>query len=217
MSEYVVGPFNDVHMYVQWGGKLPGGEQWSCGLRLAQHATGTWLATDAATDLAAISAAISAFHVRAATRIDSRALLSFCKANMITVDGHYVLPTTNEHVFADLPGGVSSGVMPNQITLAVTTLTAVTRGPAHEGRFYLPLPSMGIGANGVIEVGDQTSVKGSCATLLTALNAVDSKYGVAVMSRKSGAPAQNMVTGFKVGAVLDTQRRRRRSLPEAYV
>jgi hypothetical protein len=214
---YTAGPFIDPHMYVQWGGKLPGGEQWSCGLRMGQVAPGTWLAGDAATDLAAISTAISAFHARAGSKIDSRALLSFCKVNFIGTDGKYVLPTTNEHIFADIPGGITSGYTPNQITLAATMLTAFSRGPAHEGRFFIPLPAMFVTSSGLIDAADGAAVKASCATLLTALNAVDSKYKVMVFSRKAGAAAKNAVTGFKIGLVLDTQRRRRKSLPESYV
>lgn len=213
---YFAGPFIAPHLYVQWGGKLPGGEEWSCGLRMATRNTGPWPATDAADNISAISTAIQAFHQRAASRIDNRVLLSFCKVNMIGTDGKYALATTNEHTFADIPAGGSTFGFPNQIALAVTMKTAFSRGPAHQGRFYLPIPAIGLNAQGTIEQSDQIAVKGSCDTLLTALNAVSTKYGVAVFSRKLGSPAQNMVTGFKIGAVLDTQRRRRRSLVEAY-
>jgi hypothetical protein len=214
---YTAGPFITPHLYVQWGGKLPGSEQWSCGLRMAPRNTGPWPATDAAANLTAISTAISAFHTRVASKIDTRALLSFCKVNMIGVDGHYVLPTTNEHIYADIAGGGGTQMFPNQVALAVTLQTAFSRGPAHQGRFYLPLPATGVGSNGAIDPTDQSNVKGSANTLLTALNAVSASYGVSVFSRKLGSPAQNMVTGIKVGGVLDTQRRRRRSMAEAYV
>jgi len=43
-----------------------------------------------------------------------------------------------------------------------------------------------------------------------------SSPGAVVMSRKAGAPTTRIVTGVDVGRVLDTQRRRRRSLPESY-
>lgn len=213
---YVVGPFIAPHLYVQWGGKLNGGEQWSCGLRMAQRNTGPWPATDAADNLAAISTAVSAFHTRVGTKIAPEAKLSFVKVNTIGTDGKYVLPTTNETIEADIAGGGSSYGYPNQIALAVTLTTAFSRGPAHQGRFYLPCPGLGLVA-GICDPTDIASVKTSCGTLLTALNAISTKYGVSVFSRKSGAAAQNMVTGFKIGRVLDTQRRRRRSLAEAYV
>jgi hypothetical protein len=213
-----VGPFVAEHLYLQWGGKLPGGEQWSCGLRMSPINSGN--VSSAASMLAGATAAVQAYHSQSSggIQINSRALLSFVKLNAITVDGHYKEPVTNESIVADVPGGIvdSAGAMPNQVALAVTLLTAVSRGPANKGRFYLPLPAYQVGADGMIGATYAANAETGTNTFIAALNAVNANFRVAVYSRKVGAPAQRLVTGVKVGRVLDTQRRRRRSLAENY-
>lgn len=214
---YAPGPYIGQHLYLQWGGKLPGNEQWSCGLRMSTRNSGPWVPEDAATMITAAKTAIQAFHVRVGTMISPKALLSFVKLNMIEPDGTYSLDTTNQQVLADIPGTGTDFGMPNQIALAVSTETGFSRGPAHRGRFFLPIPGIQVNTDGLINAVDATAVKTSCGTLLTALNAINTKYGVAVHSRKLGSPTQRMITGFTVGRVLDTQRRRRRSLLETRV
>jgi hypothetical protein len=216
LDTYQVGPFDTAHLYVQWGGKLPGGEQWSCGFRM-WRADGSDDA-DAVTNLTRVGAAISAFHSRATTGISNRALLSFVKCNAITVTGHYVGSGTNQTVFPDIAGGANtnSGVVPpNQIALAVSLTTGFSRGAAHRGRFFLPLPMSDTGYDGLATVNFTDAVKTSCDQLLTAVNAGGGEQMV-IMSRKAGAPGHRFVTGFQVGRVLDTQRRRRGSLAENY-
>lgn len=213
---YTAGPFVGPHLYLQWSGELPGNEQWSCGVRMSPVATGPWPLTDAAGLLAAAKTAISAFHVRTASQISNYCMLSSVKLNPIDTSGHYALGTTNEAVFAAVGGGGAAMRYPNQVALVATLRTGVSRGPAHAGRFYLPMPSMAVDTSGLISTTDRDAVKGSLATLLTDLNALSASYKVAVHSRKLGAPAQRLVTSIDVGRVLDTQRRRRRSLVESY-
>lgn len=57
----------------------------------------------------------------------------------------------------------------------------------------------------------------SVDTFVSDLNAVNADFEVAIFSRKLGAAGNRRVTGNLVGRALDTQRRRRRSLPETYV
>lgn len=214
---YTAGPFDTRHMYLQWGGKLPGGEQWSNGLRMVPVNTGPWPATDAASLIVAAKNAISAFHTRTTSYIDPSAKLSFVKLNFLDTGGHYELDTSNTQILADVAGTGTGRGYPNQCSMAITTETGFSRGPAHRGRIYLPLPTAQVVATGLVNSTDATNIKTSANTLLTALNALAPNYAVAVMSRKSGAPAHRIVTGFSVGLVMDTQRRRRRSLLESYV
>jgi len=167
---YVAGPFDSTHVYVQWGGKLPGNEQWSCGLRM-YNATGGTLANDPAV-LNAAAIAISAFHNRATSYISSSAKLSFVKANVIGTDGHYVAPTTLETVLADVPGGGSaSNPYPNQVALAVSLVTGFSRGPAHRGRFYLPgVSEQDVDSVGVIAASKITEVQNNLNDFITAAN-----------------------------------------------
>lgn len=212
---YTPGPFPGMHLYLQWGGKLPGNEQWSCGLRMAS--TGAVTSLDPVGMIGAVTTAVQTYHTSILTSISSRALLQFVKLNAIGTDGRYEEESTTEQLVADVGGsGSATSSMPNQIALAVSLTTAFSRGPAHRGRFYLPMPTFGLDANGVFAAANADAVSDATDTFVASLNAVNAAWKVAVISRKLGAPMQRLVTGNQVGRVYDTQRRRRRSLVEDY-
>jgi hypothetical protein len=212
---YVAGDFDSAHHYVQWGGTLPGGDDWSCGLRMTPVGAGT--ATNDPAMMTGVAAAIEAFHAAAGAQVGPGAKLTFSKMNAVGVDGHYLSLLTQEHVHASVAGGGSGANTPaNQIALVVTLETGFARGPAHRGRFYLPLPMITPGSDGRIATGSRDPVVTAAAAFLTALNAVSAGAKVGVYSRKSGAAAHRIVTSMSVGRVLDTQRRRRNKLVEAY-
>lgn len=213
---YTPGPYDGPHHYLQWGGKLPGDEEWSCGLRLAP-ASGITPANDPST-LTAVKNAVQTYHAAAQTYISGPAKLSFVKLNLIGADGHYVEETTQEVVVADVAGGGPvTQPHPNQVALAVSLTTGFSRGPAHRGRFYLPLPGFMVESTGLLDATNATGVRTTTLAFIAALNAVTPNWDVAVYSRKAGAATHRLVTGVQVGLVLDTQRRRRRSLLENYV
>lgn len=215
LETYQPGPFDSGHWVLQWGGKLPGNETWSCSLRMAL--TGGAVAIDDA-KLTAAANAIQTYHTNASSFISSHAKLSSVKLNAVDEDGHYVTNPTNEKLIADIAGGATEAApsYPHQVAWAITLTTGFSRGLAHKGRFYNPLPTPVIGTDGLTTAGNATSVKNTATTLLTALNAIDAGLKVAVFSRKQGAPTHRLVTGIAVGRVLDTQRRRRRKLLEQY-
>lgn len=213
---YTPGPFSKGHYYVQFGGKLPGAEQWSCGFRMCKF-TGTHETDIAPTLLPGIVAAIDNFHINPESWIAPAAKLSFVKCNSIDVDGTYTHDTTYETVLADRAGAGSGVAPPNQIAWVASLVTGYSRGPAHRGRMYLPLPTAtNTPGLGTVDVSFATQLKGTLNLMRTAVNLVHPEYKMAVMSRKDGSPADRLVTGFEVGVVLDTQRRRRRSLAENY-
>lgn len=220
--------FDRAHVMIQWGGALPGNEIWSNSLRASSSGTGDGAYVPAPEDMQAwlegpLQTAVAAFHQRPGTHVSGLATLTFVKANAVNTTGHYIEPVTLEYVYpSPLPGGGSGNQMPNQVTLVVSTTTGLSRGPAHRGRFYLPLPAVQLGgADGRIQLQNAVDVANSAAQfvmevadtpgldLLQPLKAV-------VMSRKVGAPATHVITGVEVGRVLDTQRRRRSELPEDY-
>lgn len=217
LETYQVGPFDSSHIYVQWGGKLPGNESWTCGLRLRKKA-GAAVITDAATLLVGISGAIATMHQKPAVNLGSGAKLSFVKVNTIGINGLYLDGGgTNEATYGDVAGGGSvAQVFPNQVTIAVSLMTGFSRGPAHAGRFYLPCFNAPLGTDGLVPATSATALRQEMDTFLAALNAVNAGFEVAIFSRKAGAPGNRRVTGTQVGRVLDTQRRRRRSMTEDY-
>jgi len=162
--------------------------------------------------------ALQAFHTSGNTNIGTGAKLQFVKANAVSVNGQYMDPNgTNQTLLADIPGGgTSQQTFPNQVALAVTLTTGFTRGPAHKGRFYLPLPNGSIDANGLMSASAAIAISGAVDTLITAVNAVDANYEMAVFSRRPSGPGNRKVTGNLIGRAFDTQRRRRRKLVEDY-
>jgi len=215
-TPYEIGPYDQPHLYAQWGGKLPGGEEWSNGIRFRAIGAHTVASGDVAAMLAPLTTAITAFHTRATTLVHNTAKLSYVKLNAIAVDGTYMSLNTNEQIVADVGGGSTAVCPPNQIAMVVTWLTSFTRGPAHKGRIYLPLPATQLDTDGIVSTVSADGIKASAATFLTALNAVSADYEAAVFSRKAGNPGNNKIQAPSVGRVLDTQRRRRRSLAELY-
>ena len=181
--------FDSPHLYVQWGGKLPGNESWSCGFRMRRK-SGTTVIADGAALLPNVAAAISAFHTRDKTNLGSGAKLSFVKCNAIGVEGRYLDGSgTNQAIFADLPGaGTSAQTFPNQVALAVTLTTGFSRGPAHKGRFYLPLFNSTLGTDGLIPATNAQLVSESVDTLLSDVNAVDANFEMAIFSRRPSGP-----------------------------
>lgn len=227
----MAGPFLTRHLYLQWGGSLPGNETWSCGVRMAPPGpTEAALPTreNASTLLEdGLVAVVQAFHTRANTGIHSAAKLQFVKANLIGVDGKYESLVTNERVLANLPGGAAGAIPPpNQCAMVVSLRADVSRGAASKGRFYLPLPVTSTldATTGLLAADWVGAIEESSTTFVSQLNAalqvtVPGFFGwfVAIMSRKATGPATRRVENVLVGRVIDTQRRRRRSLPESYV
>lgn len=212
---YVPGPFDSSHLYVQWGGKLPGGEQWSCGFRLRKKTAGV---IDNGTGLlTGISGAVSTFHANSNSFISRDAKLSYVKVNAVGTDGKYIGQGTNQALYADVAGGLAVTQMyPNQIAWGVSLTTGFSRGPAHRGRFYLPLPCCSMDTDSRVLTAQADALKGAVQTMIDTVNGVNPDYEMAVFSRKLGSPGNRRITGVAIGKVLDTQRRRRRSLVEAY-
>ena len=233
-----MGDFSQHHILVQWGGKLPGNESWSCSLRVGD-------VPDPITGIALIPPlgevadwmngslkdAVLAYHTRVSTGINPHALLTFVKANRIETTGHYLDSGTNQYLFADIPGtGNGSFNLPNQNTLCISLTTGYSRGPAHRGRFYLPIPAFTTDpVTGGIDPSYATAVRNSTKTFIEAVADwpgidVPGSPTPIVMSRGRGATATlparagsvRMITGCAVGTVIDTQRRRRKALKENY-
>lgn len=219
--------FDRRHVLAQWGGTLPGGEIWSNSLRLAGDSTGAsgyvpthpemvdWC-TGPAKD------AVKAFHEAASSKIGVGCKLTFLKMNVVDMNGRYTDLNTVEHIYAPVvSGGTNGSIHPTQVTLAVSTTTEFSRGHAHRGRFYLPLPVTPVDVGtGLIDADVALGVATTAAAFIVALAdepGLDVQGGmrVCVMSQR-GTGATNVVLGVDVGRALDTQRRRRNALPESY-
>lgn len=215
LLEYQAGPFDVAHWYLQWGGKLPGGEEWSCGVRLTPTGGAAPQVTQNNVDTAAQH--VSSYHGDARLNLASAAKLSYVKLNNVSTAGLQGQGNTLMNARPDEPGAaLGSYIPPNQIALVISLTTGFSRGPAHRGRFYLPLPAYNVGADGTFNEANAVVASEATDEFISDLNGIAAAMEVSVMSRKAGSPGHRRVTGNEVGRVLDTQRRRRRSLLEDY-
>jgi hypothetical protein len=155
--------------------------------------------------------------------------VEWCKANNIGPTGAYNSPDVSHTRFFAAPvPGVAGDPHPAQISCVATLLTAAQRGLANKGRMYFggiaagafsPTPD-----SGQISILQRDNFANHCKTLLNNLNnnpgfdATSPGLDAHVVSkgRLIGDGVARKVTAVKVGRVLDTQRRRRESIPEDY-
>jgi len=230
-------PFPAVHQYMTVIGDAYGQtERWQFGMRLTDGGV-----SNEATALA-ISDDVQAWWVGSGTQggnAYSPSLthrLTELKVARIGLDGAYP-DGENSYSHFYLPplvgGGNKLAGASAQQTMVATLTTALPRGLASKGRVYLP-PSarMATDAAGLIPVNDALEIANSIMNLIVDVNANALVGNVAIFSRGKGVPAYNavkhrveytypnpgafnVVTGVRCGRVIDTQRRRRRSLVES--
>lgn len=197
-------------MKLVWGGRLGTVESWSCSLHgLADDGAGPSVST--------IAGIVGASLEGANAPYSNAAYLDFIKLNFVTAADRYVTPAFPVTFDVLPPKHGSMPTLPFQNALVVTLLTAAPRGLASKGRYYIPAGSRSSGP-AVDEEGqipDGVFVETAISQQVTMLNALaGAGFAPQVYSVKGGTGRP--VTGIKIGHVYDTQRRRRRSLPEKY-
>lgn len=222
-------PYDRRHIVVQWGGTLPGGEIWSNSLRMGSSGLGDGAPVPTHGDLetwchGSAKDAVAAYHGSTTAQIHTAAKLAYLKMNVVGLDGRYVDPNTIEHVYSPVvSGGGATVLYPNQVTLVISLTTDVSRGYAHRGRYYMPLPVFPVvEADGMISAVAAGFAAGAAGAFIQALaNEPGLDLGVfdqrVLVMSKANQGSTHVVTGIDVGRVLDTQRRRRADLPESYV
>ena len=219
--------YSSAHVLYQWGGAMPGGEQWSIGLRTAGFtptlADLTILGTFASawwTQLWALSASPRVFNVAGVTR-------DYCTVRSINADG-----TTNQQVTVNPTtpdvGVLSNQNLPDQCALVVSLLTARS-GRSFRGRSYLPITGAGALIAGKVDPSNVATpavqfmqalilgLNGSSVVVPTPTSTqLTGAPRIAIQSKTSGQPAAPVNT-VRVGDVIDTQRRRRDKLVETYI
>ena len=163
-------------------------------------------------------------------------------ANVLINDGgsaKYEYPRSNEVYpgvtagIAAIAGGATQSDLSNmqapQVSVVVSTRTALQRGPAAKGRFYLPPIYVTMGPNWRLTSSHQQALSTSAKALLTGLQwqsfGVSSQEAVvpAVVSPTSHLNSGQLpegvvqpITSVRVGDVFDTMRSRRAQMAESY-
>lgn len=114
-------------------------------------------------------------------------------------------------------GVTSTPYHPWQVT-NVVTLVAGARGKGRFGRIFLPPQCFQVNQDGLIETTHLATMFTAVQTLLTNLSnrsGLDTGFKLVIAGR-TGSGTLRPVEEIRMGRVADTQRRRRRSLPESY-
>lgn len=117
----------------------------------------------------------------------------------------------------DSPGVGAGDSLPLQIALAVSLRTARS-GPEGKGRFYLPAPAVALGADRRVTAERAGTIAANMKAFVEHVDGAFTQFGVpggnVVVASSKGF--LSVVTGVRVGRVLDTQRRRRGDMQEGY-
>lgn len=169
----------------------------------------------------ALAAPITTWFSAVNTAIPALHFLQSIKLAPIGTDGHYPAGEDSvEHFYAGAGvagGGVTTQTWPPQCTVAMSLLTAATRGIGHTGRFYLPPLASLLGADAKLPAAVVNPLLATTRTLLLAINATANVGTVGVITKTGISGSSRVVTGLRCGRVVDTQRRRRRSIDESYL
>lgn len=209
-------------------------ETWSFGLRMTATDPNVPATEAMATDLFN-AFKNNCFSVASASggKFPADHKLQYVKMVRIGTDGHY--PPTDVAALSSAvaaSGGYVTppALMPWQSSVVASLVTAVPRGLAHAGRIYLPPLGIAPSADGLLTQATVDALADQVRDTITAINALSYVGAVSIFSKGkfiSGSPddgepdvygtgATNAVTGVKIGRAYDTQRRRRKGLPETY-
>jgi len=186
-------------------------ERWGIGLRFSGSATTQ--PTQAEAD--EFVAPIRAWFTDVSMFFPNSTTVDEIKLAPIGADGKYPpgLDSTVATIGAAINGTVDNLAWPMQCSLALSFTTALPRGRGHIGRVYLPAMRNAVPiTTGQITTATINNMLTACKTWVNAMNAFTDLGSLEVFGPFGTAQP---VTGLRMGRVVDTQRRRRRSLSEA--
>jgi hypothetical protein len=217
------------HALVVIGGSLTDGtttavDQWQCTMRVSRGGDTSVDHTIPAPDqyIAAVKPGIATWWAHAQgtqQAISSTARLEWIKCNNIDAAGHYQAANTSYiSNFSPQVSGSTGSACPTFVTVAISWTTASQRGPASHGRVYLPFSLPNSGGSPTITAGAQNAFLAAGKAFLSLFRSTDATNGdvwPVVASRVNGKIS--VITGVRVGNVMDTQVRRKHQVPETYV
>jgi len=204
------------HVLFTIQGSLPGSEVWNCGLR-----TGVIGGIPSNANLAAaattVANAFATVFTTTNNSIGTTVTLDQVTARFINAAGATVDLASNPPAATTIGSG--SVTKPNQCAVVVTLLTQspTRRG---RGRIYLPVLA-GAMSNGRMAGTQTNSLADTMRTCINTINtAITTSLSAQICVQSQVAPltaaSVNLVTGIRVGDIIDTQRGRRDGMSEAY-
>lgn len=225
--------YDSDHALLTFGGYTTGGhEQWQCGLRWASDldpvtGQGAWKAALEHISISDIYAAIRTMWTPGAVgaRWDSSTSLEFAKLALVDEDGKYFADPIEHR--AKAAGSVNAAyTTPPQLAVVVSLSSGTKIGHANHGRMFLPCPVDWVNnvdpASGMVVSANINALRASVKTMIEAvageISTVEVPTSLAIFSPVTPKsvhvtePSHKTVTRIGIGATVDTQRSRRRSL-----
>lgn len=196
-------PYNKSTIYLTFGGLLPSGEEWQCGihcdvgtLNVNQTELQDWV--DEAVD------AVKAYWSSAGV-----AALNSGSSDLSRVTAYLILANSTKSSLVaygafDAVAGSGAITMPDQVAVVVS-LRTLDPGRRGRARFYLPASGAPISGVGQLESSVPATLAGNTSDLLVSLGNIASTRP---LGGTSGFPVDRVV----VDSVFDTQRRRRNAI-----
>lgn len=203
------------HKLLTVNGTAWGSETWTFGMRIIPPIDSL---TVSQAQVDACQPIISTWWNTVGNAFTALVSMAYIKLAPIGTDGLY--PAGEDAVenmtgMPDAGAGGTSSIFAPQCTVAISLLTSASRGRGHIGRFYVPPLGVSPDATGRLSTSTQASLMNTTRTMINGLNGVAGLGTVGVIT-KIGSGTSRAVTGVRVGRAIDTQRRRRRSIPEEY-
>lgn len=208
------------HILLSFGGDLPGGEIWACGMRTVWQ-DGPNTSADrkawATTNLPDAVSAVEGLVTNSAAKLSTVTKLRYVKFNPIGPDGKYedASATIGTHLddTAIVSGGGGGAFMPWQVACVATMLTDAARGRGSKGRMFLPALAMSVNPDLLIGSAAAIGLATTVAAFVHAIAGLDAgtghgTYKPAILSSIGDPGPTNVITSVSVDERLDVQRRR---------
>lgn len=217
--------FSTNSLRITVGGSLFDVETWSIGFRARSTTPESnasliagiaGMAEDIHTDFSA-GFAIAGLHA------NSQATCDWAKVAALDTDGRYADGSDADYFALPAGTGDAGGGSADapQLCTVVSFQTVAHRGHASRGRVFLPgCAQSTLTTSGEMSTGAVADIRDEMVDRLDHINGIlstafSANMRLAVMS-PLGAGVSHSITDVRVGRVVDTQRRRRRQLDEAY-
>lgn len=209
------------HFYAVFGGELDPlangswTEVWQCGIR------GLFNTDTPSVDawLASVGPTVGGWFADSSVAMHPKSRMSWMKCNAIGTNGKYSDPSHPHTWFASSPYvGTGTATYSPFLALCYSWTTSRLRGVGSHGRVYVPvgMPNTPSGSD-IISSSQQGTAVTAAKTLLTRVHTTvgTDTFNPAILSNKDASAT--LITGVRIGQVIDVQRRRKNRVPEAYI
>lgn len=213
-------PYNTKHIKLTFGGTVAGQDIWSNSFSLTPSVVANAEAAFEALSPNSFVTLATNFYTVGGGSMATYNSLDYIKLALIGENGK-TIGEPKQYDFAPRLFGKYTGSVIPQSSIVISTLSAIPRGLASKGRFFPPSGFSDVsGTDGRLAPAAVTSLMTKVKTFLDAINTAGgtgvNQVKLSILSSVGAGATQN-ISGFRIGNLVDVQRRRRNRLTETYV